>query len=271
MDKYKFRYNLIVNILLCFYVLSPLMILGWCLKIVMLDKPSLEYMVIPLIMLTSLLQYVTLKSIDIIKRPIGEAITRLIIQSFCHSNHYINMHDLLFRDQDIGYFHIDHLIITSKSVAVIKTNYTINYDIYGSEFEEDWAYVKKGKHKKVLTYPTDNQLNKNIAYIEAIKKILGEEDIRCYNIVSYLDTVNIKLYDLSDENSRCIYTQEVPEVIKGLVKNDMSEKLGIAKISKLVCLIRDSNIKDKNIRREYFKKNINKILEEENVENYQGE
>lgn len=62
-----------------------------------------------------------------------------------------------------------------------------------------------------------------------------------------------------NKNLKCVYTYDLPKIIDELVLNDRSEKIGIAKISKIISKLREVNIKDKNSRREYknIKNNIN--------------
>lgn len=249
-DKYKFKYNILVYSISYLLAFSPLILFG----VGVIFLYSNKYIGIILAIMSFFLVHILLKKLQKIKGLIGEVITRVIIQSYCDDSKYINMHNLLLRNEQLGYSQIDHLVITTKGIAVIETKYCVGYDIYGSEYDNDWTFISYSKSKQMFKSNRRNPLKQNYGHIMAIKELIEDESIQFYNIVSYLDTSSIKKCSIVNNNSRCIYTYDLPKIIENLIKNDNSEKIGITKMSELICKIKAANITDKNIRREHINK-----------------
>lgn len=258
-DKYKLQYNILVNIIVYTIISSPFILFAIALITTWSGILFLKQLAFIIIILTVILFYIILKNINIVKGSIGEAITRLIIQNYCSDSHYTNMNDIVLKNTILGYSQIDHIIITTKGIAVVETKYHVDYDIYGSEFDNTWTYGKKDKYKKYNKNQRNNPMKQNYGHIQAIKELIEDEDIQYYNIVSFIDTVTIKKCDIINKNSKCIYTYDLPKTIEELVLNDKTEKIGIAKMSKIICKLQEANITDRNIRREHIQNIKNNI------------
>lgn len=251
-DKYKLQYNILVNSIVYSIIFSPLILFAIALLTTWSGILFLKQLASLVIILAIILFYILLKNIDVLKGSIGEAITRLIIQNYCNDSHYINMNDIVLKNTMLGYSQIDHIIITTKGIGVIETKYHVDYDIYGSEYDKTWTYVKIDKNNNCYKNQRNNPMKQNYGHIQAIKELIKDESIQYYNIVSFIDTVTIKKCDIVNKNSKCIYTYDLPKTIEELVISDKSEKLGIAKMSKIICKLQEANITDKNIRREHI-------------------
>jgi len=245
-DKYKLKYYILEYSITYLLAFSPLILFG----IAVIISSFSSYLSGMTVIISFFLLLLTLTNIEKIKGIIGETITRVIIQSYCEDSKYINMHNLLLENKVLGYSQIDHIVFTTKGIAVIETKYHLNYKIYGSEYDNKWTY----KHRKGFTNQRPNPMKQNYGHIQALKEIINDDSISYYNIVSYVDVSKIEKCDLVNKNSKCIYTYDLPKTIKELVENDNTEKIGITKMSEIICKIRDAEIKDRKIKRNHIKK-----------------
>jgi len=251
-DKYKVQYNILVYSIISILLSSPVVLIGLSALTATSDISFIKFFANLLFISAFVILYIIFKKLNIIKGAIGEAITRLIIQKYCDNSHYVNMHDLLLKNEMLRHSQIDHVVVTTKGIAVIETKYHVGYNIYVSEKDKFWKYEGIDKHRNKFTNKRPNPLHQNYGHILAIKELLKDETIQYYNIVSYVDTVTIEKCNIINNNSKCIYTYDLPKTIDELVLNDKSEKIGIAKMSKIVSQLREADIKDKNTRREHI-------------------
>ncbi|MEG1705404.1 MAG: NERD domain-containing protein [Clostridia bacterium] len=261
-NKYKLRYKLLLNLFFYTILLAPILvtILGF---ILLLTK-ILFFQILGLIFIFGTIYIFNkiVKSYNDIKGKIGETITRLILEQYCQDSHFKTINNIyiknhFFDNEDIdGISQIDHIVITTKGIAVIETKYHNAYDIYGSELDKTWTYI--GKHCKYQRY---NPLRQNYGHIKCIENLVDDKSIQFYNIASFMDFVYFKKCNITNKNTKCVFTYDLPKTISDLVINDNTEKIGSAKMSKIISQILEANITDNKIRKAYTQMLKNKYNE----------
>lgn len=184
-----------------------------------------------------------------IKGKIGEYITQKVIESYCEKRGYRYLYDIMIENEKVKTSQIDHLIITKKGIAVIETKFHSG-TIYGSEYNKNWTYIVRDDKNKKHKNSYHNPLMQNYGHIEALKKVI-DEDIQFYNIVLYIDNVNLKKCEVSNRFSKVGYTYDLNSIIEqfDLISDKEISKLKSYEIyNKLYYL----NIVDKEERKEHI-------------------
>ncbi len=185
-----------------------------------------------------------------IKGKIGKFITQKVIESYCNKRGYSYLYDIILKSDMKVSSQIDHLIITRKGIAVIETKYHEGR-IYGSEFSRGWLYVNKENKSQRHCY--NNPIRENHGHIEALKKIINKE-AEYYNMVLYIDTVNLDKCQIFKDFIKVGYTHNLNKILENFDK--LSEKkLSSTEAFEIYNKIKESNITDKELRQ----KHINRI------------
>lgn len=189
--------------------------------------------------------------IHIIKGKIGEYITQKVIESYCNKRGYSYLYDIMVKNEIVETSQIDHLIITKKGIAVIETKYHKG-TIYGSEYAKEWTYITRDDNNKKHKNRYSNPIKQNYGHIQALKKILDKE-VEFYNVVLYIDNVNLKKCKISNKFTRVGYTYNLNEIIEEL---DTLSETTISKIEayEIYNKFKYLNIIDKKERKEHVKR-----------------
>lgn len=198
---------------------------------------------------------------SIIKGKIGEFITQKVIESYCNKRGYSYLYDIMVKNEVVETSQIDHLIITKKGIAVIETKYHKG-TIYGSEYAKEWTYITRDDNNKKHKNRYSNPIKQNYGHIAALKKILDKE-VEFYNVVLYIDNVNLKTVKTSNNFTRVGYTYNLNEIIEEL---DTLSTTTISKIEayEIYNKFKYLNIVDKKEKKEHVKR-IRKKYNKANV------
>lgn len=162
------------------------------------------------------------------------------------SDHYFTLDDIMIPGLN-GTSQIDHVVVSSYGVFAIETK---NYDgwIYGNEKDKYWTQVlnKRTRHRFL------NPLRQNYGHVKALEDLLSVKDI--HSIVTFVNgTIKTEL----PEN-----VMRLGDVNK-YIQNFKTEVFDSGKVDQLLSIIRNSNISDRQIRKNHVKrvkavKNINR-------------
>lgn len=188
---------------------------------------------------------------DKVKGKAGEYITERMIVAYCKENCFLHVYDLMIPNSKTGYSQIDHLIITDKGIAAIETKFHKG-KIYGSEMDEKWTYVFYTKGKKKCKELRENPVRQNYGHIEALKETLNGYDVDYFNIVSFVDTADLKKWKPVNPFTSVIYTYELKAFIDDF--RGMSQRvINKEDMENIYQLLLSKNMTDKETRKKHIK------------------
>jgi|GEM_PF-3100459 len=189
-----------------------------------------------------------------IKGKIGEYITQKVIESYCNKRGYSYLYDVMIKNDMIETSQIDHLIITRRGIAVIETKFHTG-KIYGSEFAKDWTYITRGEDNKKHKHFYHNPVMQNYGHVEALKEIV-DRDVEYYNMVLFIDTVNLDKCKIENKFTKVGYTYHLNDILEKF--DSLSEKrISSVEACEMYNKIKEANIQDRESRKEH----INRIRE----------
>lgn len=184
-----------------------------------------------------------------IKGKVGEYITQKVIESYCNKRGYSYLYDVIIKNDLLETSQIDHLIMTRKGIAVIETKFHAG-TIYGSEYDKNWTYIVRGSDNRKHKNYYHNPIKQNYGHIEALKKIV-DKDVEYYNIVLFIDTVNLKKCETKNKFTKVGYTYDLNEILENF--DSLSEKkISSIEAYEIYNKIKESNITDKILREEHI-------------------
>jgi DNA-binding FrmR family transcriptional regulator len=184
-----------------------------------------------------------------LKGKIGEYITQKVIESYCNKRGYSYLYDVMIKNEMIETSQIDHLIITRKGIAVIETKFH-DGTIYGSEFDENWTYITRDNENRKHKNYYHNPIRQNYGHIEALKKIV-DKDVQYYNIVLFIDSVNLKKSEVANKFTKYGYTYDLNKMLESF--DSLSEKkISSEEAYEIYNKIKEANIVDKQLRQEHI-------------------
>ncbi len=151
---------------------------------------------------------------------------------------YIILNDILIKD-DSGTHQIDHIVISKNEIFVIEMK---NYYglIVGNQYYEKW-FQYLGKHKNEFYNP----LRQNYGHIKSLSKLLNLDEKYFISIICFSNQVKLN-----------VKTSEIVINLRDLFKvinNYKSNEINIVDKDKYKDIIINSNIVDKNIRKNHIR------------------
>lgn len=156
--------------------------------------------------------YIYFLKYPVIKAKVGAYITQNAIKSYCNKKGYAYMYNVMIKNGK-NTFHIGHIIITNKGIAVVETKF-YEGSISGSELNSAWDYMIKYGYRKYKT-SIQNPLKQNYDNIEALKKVINK-NIEYYNIVLFIDSVDLSKCEVKNKFSKVGYTYQLDKILENL-------------------------------------------------------
>ncbi len=179
-----------------------------------------------------------------VKDKMGDFITQKILSSYCLKSEYSYLHYVMIKSANLNVVksHIDHIIITRKGIAVIKTKFHEG-KVYGTELEKDWTYItsRNDDHRR---YYYQNPITQNNEHIEALKRVVGK-DVQYYNILLYVDSVDFTKCEATSNFTKIGYGSDLEHILDKF--DSLSGKdISIEEAVEIYNRIQDANILNKD-------------------------
>lgn len=151
---------------------------------------------------------------------------------------YVLLNDIMIKDE-YGTHQIDHIVISNNYIFVVEMK---NYYglIVGNQYNDKWSQWL-GKHKNEFYNP----LRQNYGHIKSLSKILNLDEAYFKSVICFSNDVKLKV-----QTSEIVIN--LRNLLKLVRKYESNEKSFIDK-DKFREIIVNSNIKDKNMRKEHIK------------------
>ena len=188
-----------------------------------------------------------------IKGKVGEYITQKVIESYCNKRGYSYLYDVMINNENekVVTSQIDHIIITRRGIAVIETKFHTG-TISGSDYDKNLKYFTRDSDNKKHSNYYHNPIMQNYGHVEALKKVVDKE-VEYYNIVLYIDTVNLDKFKTTNKFIKVGYTYDLNDILE---KFDLlsEKKISSMEACEIYNKIKEANIQDKESRKDHIRR-----------------
>lgn len=192
---------------------------------------QLWYLIIGILFIGSLIKVFKPK----IKGWFGEKSVAVVL-SRLPQEHYRVIHNVMLKTQR-GTTQIDHVIVSTYGIFVLETK---NYKgwITGSDQASQWTKNMYGKK-----YHFQNPLKQNYGHVQALKDLLGIDEILFIPIVVFSPEADLKI----QSNQIVVYTHRLKRTIE-LFQEPRFEAGQLERLSRQII---EANVDAKDVRKEH--------------------